>query len=332
MATVTSKDVTVCVVVKDRVELMARCLDGIAGQTQPPKAIVVVDNHSTDGTLELLHARAATSKVPMSVVSDDGSLGHIRNLAVATATTELVAFTDSDCVPLPDWLEQLLITWNATDDERLGVVQGRTTPDPSAERAPWDATQNLQTFTDRYEASNLLYRRQALTSTAGFDERLGFFGEDTAAGWHVKEAGWSAAFSSAAEVHHAVTHAGFRWHLRRNAHYGNFCGLIKLFPAMRKDLWARYFLRQRSAMTWLAIIGTMLMLLGIIGASVTGDLFLLIPIGPGFALVRPWIYLSLVPNETWRIRIWILARRGALDLVVAGALLIGSLRHRTLVL
>jgi glycosyltransferase involved in cell wall biosynthesis len=216
MSTTTSPvAVTVAIAVKDRRELIERCLDAVLDQhVEGGFELVVVDNGSTDGTLEHLRDRATTSAVPMTVLVDHGSLGQVRNVALAAARSPLIAYTDSDCVPAPGWLEGLVAPLRGGRPGRLGIVQGQTLPDPRTERRRWSATQELTAFTDRYETCNIAYRVDALRDAGGFDDTVGFFGEDTAAGWAVRRRGWDATFEPSAVVHHTVTHPGLVWHLR----------------------------------------------------------------------------------------------------------------------
>jgi glycosyltransferase involved in cell wall biosynthesis len=299
--------VTVCVVVKDRRVLMQHCLEGVLAQ--PADEVVVVDNGSTDGTWEYLQS---VDDARLRVVQDRGSLGRIRNLAVELATSDVVAFTDSDCHPLPGWLEAGV----AALTEGVGVVQGRTVPaEPVTE--PWSATQDISAATGLFEACNVFYRREALLATPGFDGAIGFFGEDTAAGWAVQRAGWRDAWAPEAVVEHVVTTPGFRWHLHRAGYYENWPALIKAFPEKRELFWHKAFLRRRSAETDAAVLG--------VAAAVVA--------------VSPLPLLGALPF-LWRNRPRG-ANRGALvhsasgalfDLAVGAALVRGSIKHRTPVL
>lgn len=304
--------VCVCVVVKDRREPMLRCLDAIAAQDHPPDQVVVVDNESGDGTYEALLARAAQDP-RMLVRRAGGSLGRVRNLAAETASAEVCAFTDSDCRPRPDWLRRGL---SAFADPTIGVVQGATVPEyPPSER--WSATQRIERPSGLYEACNIFYRRLALLAAGGFDEQVGFFGEDTAAGWAVLRSGWAEAWVPDAVVEHAVTTPGLRWHLRRTRGYANWPALLQRFPDRRELLWHRYFLRRRSAEAQAALLGTLLAL----GCRRTWPL----------AAAAPFAWRHRVRGRGWP-AVADAAGSAAFDLAIAVALVRGSLRHRTVVL
>ncbi|MEY2426530.1 MAG: hypothetical protein QOI61_2102, partial [Actinomycetota bacterium] len=97
-----SPKVSVNIAVKDRRALLARCLDGLAAQSFRDFEVVVVDNGSTDGTAE--EAATREHEFPLTIVTELGSLGAVRNAGVRASRGDLVAFVDSDCVPTPDWL------------------------------------------------------------------------------------------------------------------------------------------------------------------------------------------------------------------------------------
>jgi glycosyltransferase involved in cell wall biosynthesis len=285
--------VTVNIAVKDRRAMLRACLDGLAAQTYRDFDVVVVDNGSTDGSAE---EAAMPRGFAVKVLAGLGSLGAVRNAGVRASEGEIVAFVDSDCVPTPSWLAEGVA---AFDEPEVAVVQGMTQPDPSAERRRWDATQDITAFTRRYEACNLFYRRDALVAAGGFDEAIGFFGEDTMAGWAVHRLGREERFVAAAVVHHAVTYPGLRWHLRRCLRYGNWNKLVRRYPEIRELFWHRYFLRRSNAETLL--------------------------VAPMLWRHRPY---------TWRRRDAIVDACGGVlfDLAIEVALLWGSIRERTLVL
>lgn len=307
---------SVCVVVKDRRERMGRCLAALAAlEDVGGHELVLVDNGSTDGTLQVLRRFATTAPVPVTVVEQPtGNLGQVRNAAIDAARAPVVAFTDSDCLPRPGWLRAGLAALDGAPE--VGIVQGRTVaehPPPS----PWAVTQQIDHLTWLFEACNLFVRRDPLVAAGGFGEELGFFGEDTVAGWRVVRAGWQAGFKADAVVAHDVTDPGFRWHLRRAAYYRNWPGLVRQVPELRAHTWHGWFLRIRSALALVALAG-------ILAAAL---------------LCRPRLLLAVLPlawhhrpHEPTAPALTDTARGILFDLAVEVALLRGTIRHREVLL
>ncbi len=90
---------------------LGHCLQGLAGQTIKPLEIIVVNDASTDGTVEiarthniLCHSLNGSPKGP----------GAARNAGVRIARGSFLAFIDSDCIPPADWLEKLTAPLSST--------------------------------------------------------------------------------------------------------------------------------------------------------------------------------------------------------------------------
>lgn len=249
--------VTVIVAVKDRRERMLRCLDALLVQDHPSFEVLVLDNDSSDGTAEAVRERARGATVPVRVEAMAGTLGQIRNRAAREFSLgELVAFTDSDCIPAPGWLRAAADKLEA--NPRLGVVQGRTIPqDPVVEG--WPATIRVEHFSGRFEGCNVVYRRRALVESAGFAEDVGAFWDDTPAGYAVRRAGWETGFAPEAVVYHDVTYPGFWWHVARQQQHRNLALILGRYPEMRRELLlGRIFLDRRSAKFAAFLVGVSL--------------------------------------------------------------------------
>lgn len=75
-------------------------LDSLVQQSHPPDELVVADDGSTDGTLEIVHAFAAAAPFPVIVLPSEGRFGYRANFmrCAAHCTGELIAFCDQDDV------------------------------------------------------------------------------------------------------------------------------------------------------------------------------------------------------------------------------------------
>lgn len=87
----------------DALDHLDRCLEALAAQTYPAVSleIVVADNGSPQGLAAVeavIAGRARLVSVP------ERGAGPARNGGVAASTGDILAFTDADCLPDPDWV------------------------------------------------------------------------------------------------------------------------------------------------------------------------------------------------------------------------------------
>lgn len=247
--------VTVVVPVYNRRAQMMRCLDALLAQDYPSFEVLVMDNGSTDGTLEACRERAVDADVPIRVEVMSEAQGHRRNAGARLARGEIVAYTDSDCMPSARWLRSAVAPFA---DASVGIVTGTTLPEHPPPYGNWYASQEITDQTWRFETCNALFRREALLASDGFDSSL-IQWEDTAAGWSVMRAGWRAVFASDAVVYHDVTYPGFRWHVRRARSYGQGAAVVRRYPELRRRvLWAGLFQAPRNALVAVAALGLLL--------------------------------------------------------------------------
>ncbi|MGG6268568.1 glycosyltransferase [Leptolyngbya sp. AN03gr2] len=95
-------------------------LDCLNAQTYPNFECVLVDNNSNDRTTELLQA-AVSDRIRVFNQSQIQSSYAARNLGIQNATGEILAFTDADCRPEPNWLNDLIQPFL---DRAVGLVAG----------------------------------------------------------------------------------------------------------------------------------------------------------------------------------------------------------------
>ena len=117
--------VTVVVLNWNGAHLLPDCLDGLAAQDLPDGqvAVWVVDNASTDGSLELLPDEYPWVRV-LANPSNDGFAGG-NNVALREVATPFVALLNNDARPEPDWLRRLLEPFEEPGAERLGAVSAK---------------------------------------------------------------------------------------------------------------------------------------------------------------------------------------------------------------
>lgn len=99
--------VSCMVAVKNEEEIISRCIDSMLRQTYQNKEIIVVNDASTDKTLEILREYEKAKKIRL--INLEKNVGKKRALgkAMALAKGEIFAHTDSDSVWAPDAIEKI---------------------------------------------------------------------------------------------------------------------------------------------------------------------------------------------------------------------------------
>ena len=116
--------ISVVVPFYNNVDQLGDCLDSIAAQTYVDLGVVMVDDGSTDGSTEVAAARAAADpRFTLVRAASNGGPGAARNLGVAAATGEFLAFVDADDLLPPDaYQRQLAVLEASGSDFACGAV------------------------------------------------------------------------------------------------------------------------------------------------------------------------------------------------------------------
>jgi GT2 family glycosyltransferase len=116
---------TVVVLNWNGAHLLGDCLRGLAAQDLPEGqvAVWVVDNASSDGSLELLADQFPWVRAIANPRNDGFAGGN--NVALREVATPFVALINNDARPEPDWLRRLLEPFAEPGAERLGAVSAK---------------------------------------------------------------------------------------------------------------------------------------------------------------------------------------------------------------
>lgn len=203
----------------NRRDVLQKTLNSLRFLRTPNVEVIVVNGPSTDGTAEMLKTNWANAiKI---VPCPDRNLARSRNLGVAAANGEIVAFLDDDAVPEPDWLEQLI---KGYDHAYRGGVGGFARDasgvsfqirhlsinrfgDADIDRLKALAPQEQAAFSPEFTTligANSSFRRTALSAIGGFDERYSFWLEEADVVARMIDGGYQVCQIPDAEVHHAV--------------------------------------------------------------------------------------------------------------------------------
>jgi mycofactocin glycosyltransferase len=240
------KDVTVVIPVRDRHAELARCLAGLRDPDSGPRVIVVDDASADPAAIAAIAAKHGADVVHRPV---NGGPGAARNTGLAAATTDFVAFLDSDCVPRPGWLDRLLPHFA---DPAVGAVAPRIVPHEAGTGwlARYEGASSTLDMGTRpsivrpgarvsYVPGAALVVRKSAAGT-GFVEGM-FVGEDVDFVWRMPAAGWRVRYEPAAVMghDHRVT---FRAWFSRRADYGtSAAALEELHPGAVRPLYASWW-------------------------------------------------------------------------------------------
>ncbi|MEB3219022.1 MAG: glycosyltransferase [Nostocales cyanobacterium 94392] len=116
----------------------------LLAQTYPKQRVeyLLVDNNSNDGTFELLKSQLENCPIKIRVLSENKiqSSYAARNTGIREAVGEIIAFTDADCRPQPQWLDALIQPFV---NQNVVIVAGEITA------LPGDSL--LEKYADRQE-------------------------------------------------------------------------------------------------------------------------------------------------------------------------------------
>jgi GT2 family glycosyltransferase len=218
--------ISVLVLNLDGREYLDSCLASLEAQVYPRDRfeIVVVDNGSTDGSLELVSGTYPRVRV----VKFDSNLGFCApyNAAIRDCESQFVALLNNDTRVAPDWLAALvsaaqrhdaaavaakILSWDGTTIDFAGGVTsfiGHSWQPDFGEPA-----------TRSYEERPLLaacggsalFARTAFIDAGGFDEAFFAYFEDVDLGWRLNLFGERVVFAPAAVTYHRVHGTSSRW-------------------------------------------------------------------------------------------------------------------------
>jgi glycosyltransferase involved in cell wall biosynthesis len=209
--------VSVVIPVLNEERRLAGCLNRLAGQRDAPTfEVLIVDNGSRDATVSIAEEHAVRPRVLREPARGPYAA---RNAGIAAASGEIVAFTDADCLPEPEWLAAGCAAMDAGTDLVGGTVEQIAGPNPSVweryDRATY-LKQDHFVAVDRFAATaNLFVRAEVFARLGPFVPELTASG-DIEFGRRAVAAGYRLVYAGGAKVlHHPRTTMREMWALHR---------------------------------------------------------------------------------------------------------------------
>lgn len=326
-------EVSVVIPCLNREQMLFECFQGLAAQSIALERfeVVLVDDMSPkplEGVVERARRELGLNMRYARTTVRHGP-APARNLGASVATGDILAFTDSDCRPGPDWLANSLA---AFADPNVAVVIGPVHPKPEQ---PIKLTSKQHFAYEEhpiYTTMNLFMKRAVFEKLGGFDvslcvrDPLGRAVEaaDPDLVWRAIKAGYGKRFVSDAIVYHEVEDLGLVGYILEGSRYIFLPEIIRRYPNLRSEMLTLHLFIHPSM--WLVYSALVIVVLA---ATIQPWLLLLLPfmlLGRAIARTR-----SLDPAAL----AWFCA--GAFVqlpkfFVMTLALAYGSIRYRCLVL
>jgi len=101
------------------------CLDSVLGQTYPKIEILIIDNASTDETIEILKSKILNLKSKVKVIFNKKNLGFAagHNQGIKESRGEFVCCLNQDVVLEKDFIEKIIEVFQR--DKQVAAVQGK---------------------------------------------------------------------------------------------------------------------------------------------------------------------------------------------------------------
>jgi GT2 family glycosyltransferase len=231
-----------------------RCVNAILAGRVLPAEVIIVDQSEDDATAALVARQDWGGRLPVRYISaPPRGLAASRNIAVAHASSSIIAFTDDDCVADEGWLAAIASAFDGPD--HVAVVTGRILP-LGPDRPGFYATSTRDgavraLYRGRSlpwtvgSGGNTAVRREWLERVGGFDERLGagtagLAGEDTDLLYRLLCAGATVCYEPDALVLHERKESDR--HLATRPAYGFGMGAFCALSARRRDAYALWML------------------------------------------------------------------------------------------
>jgi glycosyltransferase involved in cell wall biosynthesis/GT2 family glycosyltransferase/tetratricopeptide (TPR) repeat protein len=181
--------VSIILLAHNQLDHTRRCLESIERHTPEPHELILVDNGSTDGTLDHFHQYSAKHEnVRLIVNRTNHGFAAGNNHGLALARGDFVLLLNNDTVAAPGWLTNMLAVF--AKHSRTGIVGPRSNfvlGKQVVEKPGYRALEELPAFAsewaeqhagqsrkvDRVIGFCLLARRAVLDAVGGLDEQFG---------------------------------------------------------------------------------------------------------------------------------------------------------------
>jgi GT2 family glycosyltransferase len=192
--------VSVVIVSREKMASLSKTIESLANQSFPKSKfeVIIVDDGSEKEDLSLLAKKFKKNFHSIKVVRQEKlGLAAGRNLGVKSANSEIIAFTDNDCLPEKNWLANLVSKFGKPE---IAGVEGKIITDYPRKlftSAPENIAGGL------FTGANTAYKKEIIEKAGYYDEKMGFWREDSEFAFRAMKFG-KIVFANDAIVYHPL--------------------------------------------------------------------------------------------------------------------------------
>ncbi len=216
------KLVSVIIPTYNRVEMLCECVDSILKSTYTNLEVIIVDNCSKDGTVEILKNKYCEDRrIQVLPLKENLMASGGRNEGIKCAQGEYLLFVDNDNLVYPDMIE--LLVKEMEEDKEIGLV-GPLSINKCSGDTIWLVSGDYYFFSSRpktlysgkkpddvvlqkrystcYSPNIMMVSHKAIEKVGGFDKTYFAMYEEADLGYRIKKAGFKEYIVTNARTHH----------------------------------------------------------------------------------------------------------------------------------
>ncbi|MCC8050023.1 MAG: glycosyltransferase family 2 protein [Clostridiales bacterium] len=213
--------VSVIIPTYNRAKVVSDCVRSVLHSSYSNIEVLVVDNCSSDNTVELVNEQFHNANVNVIPLTKNLMAAGGRNAGIKSASGEFLLFLDNDNIIYPDMIE--LLVNELKKDKSIGLV-GPISINVNQGSTMWMASGDYNFFTSRpktlfagkkvdeqplepryktcYSPNAMMVRREALECVGGFDPLYYAMYEEADFGYRILKSGYKAYIVTGARTNH----------------------------------------------------------------------------------------------------------------------------------
>ncbi len=224
--------ISVIVVTYNRREYLKNCLNSILQQDYPSFDILVIDNNSSDGTVEMLKLEYPTLKTIL-LDKNFGCPG-ARNIGVLNSTGEILFFVDDDGLLERNVLS--IVAEEMASEEEIGALVCAILENGHWLIRPTETEKKIRTYVHDFRGQGAI-RRSVFEKVGLYPGDFYYGAEETDLAIRMIAAGYRIVFQPNALTHHFRVNNDFRKNQNLQKNYNYLSVVLKYSPVPLVYIW-----------------------------------------------------------------------------------------------